>query len=559
MIEQLGNPNLSLDDYIYGYSSPSQLEFERSPHFQTILAGGVGSGKNHSLNKRAVLLSFLTPDNEGLIARYTATELETTTKHQFFQEVPAEMILHYNKGEDYALIRTGDKNKPSRIWFRHIHEPRPDKKHLSGMNLGWIAGDQIEDWEEQLWNDIMARFRRASVRRRYMFGIMNPKGHNWNWRKWIKPAEDAGRVETVMVPSVTGGMVESKRYAADRGLYAIIAKTEENFFNGRCADHEPTQLGCAACVEAASEYVRNLRRYNPAEWVARMVDSGFEDWAGKIYPEYTDFSVHNIDPFPVPDEWPCIVSVDTGGDAPWGIGVGRQDPQGDIFITNEFYKPGVLVYEVARWLKDPKQSGIPDIQRARKILDPENKVVMLEFARDHNLYFEVAQKQNKRAGIYHVAGYMHPVPGRTKTLPAAGPNAIPTVVENAPRLWVFRRCENWRREHDQWQWKRSPLTGESTDIPEDKADHMCDSALYMFRILPPVQQLPEADPQMEALKRLHAASHKEALHRLELAGKGAPQAGFGEMFEGSFAAGVEGEAAAARERLRREMGGWTEW
>lgn len=531
-IEKLGN-DLDLEEYVYGYSSPSQTAFEKSGQFQTALAGGVGSGKTHSLIKRSILLSFLEADNEGVLTRYTATDLETTTKRQFFEECPSTLILHYNKSENYVIIRSGQQDKPSRIWFRHIWEPRPDKKHLSGLNLGWIAGDQIEDWEEDRWNDLMARFRRQTVRRHYMFGILNPKGHNWCWAKWIKPAEEAKLVETVLVPSVMGGFVDSKRYRAAPGLLAIVAKTEENFFNRRCVNHPRPKIGCEDCRLAAASYVTDMRRYNPEQWVRRMVDSSFEEWAGKIYPEYDEYTIHNIDPFHIPDEWKTVlVPIDCGGDSPWAIPVMRIDPFGDVYVTNEYYQQSVLVREIAEWIKDRERSGIPDWNAARKIMDPENKLAMLEFA-EHGLYCESARKADKLAGIYQVAGYLHRVPGRVKAIPGQRlpDGTIGTlVVQAAPRLWVFKTCTNWRREHSAWQWKRDLRTGAPTDKPEDKDDHCADATLYGLRVRPPVEKLPELDPQLEALRRFDQASYREAMYRDGLAGKGQPAQGMGEMF-----------------------------
>jgi len=509
------------DEYLHSYSTDSQAEFEYSTHFQTMMAGGVGGGKTHSLIKRAMWLSFYVPNNEGLIGRYTASELETSTKRQFFEEVPPSMILEINKGEDYVTVLSGDKAKPSRIWFRHIHEPKPDKKHLSGMNLGFLAGDQIEDWEEERWNDLMARFRRGNVRRPYMFGVMNPKGHNWCWKRWIKPVEHAAQI--VMVPSVTGGLKESRRYHAGPGLYAIVVTTEENFHNGFCADHETTVLGCEACRIAASNYVNNMRLHNPPQWVARMVDSNFDNWTGKIYPEYNEESVHNIDPFPIPLAWPTIVSIDTGGDAPWAIVVLRQDPVGDLFQTHEFYEPTVLISKVAKWIKDPEQSGIRDVRGGHFIMDPENKSAMLELAQ-HGIYCDAARKDNKVASIYHTAGYMHCEPGRVKALPMQRQNDGTygaKAIENAPRWWVFRTCYNTRREHANWQWMPpDPRTGESPNRPEDKADHTCDATLYALRVMPPIKDLPTLDPQLEALRKVDQASYHEALHRISVAGRG---------------------------------------
>lgn len=532
-IEKLGS-DLTLDEYVHGYSSPSQDAFEHSTAFQTLFVGGVGSGKNHALNKRAIMLSFLEPGNEGMICRYRFSELETITQPQFFDEVPAEMILHYDKSQDFVMIRSGKATEPSRIWFRSLWEPRPDKKKHAGLNLGWIGVDQLEDVEEGAWNDIMGRFRRKTVRRPYMFGIMNPKGHNWNWKRWIKPAESAGKIQRVMVPSVSGGYVESTRYFAGEGLLAIVANSEENFFNGRCSDHSTAVIGCEPCRIAAAAYVGRLRKYNPEFWVRRMVDAGFDELSGSVYPEYNEYSIHNIDPFEIPNDWETtIVPIDCGGDSPWAILVMRTDPQGDVYVTSEFYEATVLIRRIADWMKDRERSLIPNIQDARKIIDPENKSASLELAQ-HGIYCQAAGKGEKKPGIYHVAGYMHRLPKRTKSIPQ---QRLPDgsfgtlVVTDAPRIWFFKTCVNTRCEHDAWQWGRDPRTGEATDKAVDRDDHTCDALIYGMRVLPPVWDLPEVDAELEALKRLDYRSFKEVMYRQELAGRGPIVSGTGEMFQ----------------------------
>lgn len=552
-IEKLGS-DVSLNDYIHSYCSPSQDAFIHSSDFQTLFIAGMGAGKNYALNKRAILLSFLEPDNEGMLCRYRATELETTTRHQFFEEVPREMILHYNRSEDYVIIRSKVAGKPSKIWFRSLWEPRPDKKRYAGMNLGWIGVDQLEDVEETRWDDVAGRFRRRTVKKPYMFGILNPKGHNWNWKRWIRPAERNGNVERVLVPSVSGGYVESVRYRADTGLLAIVAKSEENFFNGRCADHETAKIGCEACRIAAAGYVARLRRYNPPEWVRRMVDAGFDELSGAVYPEYNEFSVHNIRAFPIPKHWDTvIVPIDCGGDAPWAILVLRVDPvHGDVFVTNEFFEPSVLIRRIADWLKTPTRSLIPSIDRARKIIDPENKSAALEFTQ-HGIYCEAAGKGAKKPGIYQVAGYMHRLPGRTYVLdgqPLPDSSAFgPVVVQDAPRLWVFKEnCPNFVREHDAWQWEPpDPITGESPDMPVDHDDHTCDCLVYGCRVLPSVMELPEVDQALEQLKALHYPSYQEAVRRDALAGRGKPVDGMGEMLQ---------EYVGREPEMKEEVSAW---
>lgn len=506
---------------------PSQLAFRQATAREVAFLGGRGCGKTEILCEKAIELSWLFPDNEGLIGRYRETELESTTKRQFFEVCPSDLIVDVLKGDNAVKLRTVDPDKTSLIWFRHIAEQIPGKDHLKSMNLAWFALDQAEECEEGRWDDLMGGLRRKSMPYRQGFAIANPNAHNWMWRKWIYPAEQQRRVETVMVPGKIAGemtMVPSLRYRASDACFAVVAQSAEN-------------------LALPDDYVAGLIAGRPPNWVSRYVYSSFDVWSGKIYPEYSETSIHNIDAFPIPPHWPTIVPIDVGGDAPWAILILRVEPEtGDIFVTNEFYERTVLLREIADWIKN--RAGMV-WQQARFICDPENKQVIFEFADQHKIFCEAARKGPKIPGILHVADYLHPHPGRVKSIPMQHlpDGRVGTlIVKDAPRLWVFKNCTNFRREHDNWRWRRDLRTNDSTNQPEDRDDHCADSLIYGLRVRPAMGALLAPDADMEKLKQVDPDSYKEALFvKKMIAGATVDKAGLSELIAGGMVVEREGE------------------
>ena len=480
----------------------SQDKFIFAPEKHLIGLGAYGSGKTRSLVHRSLFLSVTVPNNEGLIGRAFATELETTTEAQFFEYCHPNLIDNFHKKQKRVTIRTIGA-KVSTIWFRHIIEPNPTKQHLTGLNLGWFALDQIEDCARRHWDNLHGRLRRENVKRHYGFGVANPKGHDWIYKMMLKPAIDRRRVKTHIVPGVNRP-AKVMLYRATNDHLCVKTETEENVL----MMDDPYLV---------REYIRNLREHNSPEWVARYVDGSTDEWSGRIYKEFNAQSVHVITPFKIPDEWPCIVTMDAGGDAPWAILVLRQDPQsGDVFVTNEFYEATTLLSKIAAWIKNRDYSGIPHWQDAEYICDPENKQVIFEFQDVHRLNVFPAQKGPKLPGIHRVSGYMHRIPGRIKRIPdqlAKHPlaDAGDILIADAPYLWVFNRCTNTITEHEEWCWDYDQRTNESKNRPVDKNDHTCDALLYGLRNLPPIEEVIKNDPQMEAMKKSDYFSYKEVL------------------------------------------------
>lgn len=488
---------------------PSQRAFLESTAAETVFFGGLGAAKTTVLCEKAIDLSWFIPGNEGMIGRAHETELEDIVIPEFFRVCPDELIVNWEKGAKRLTLRTINPDKPSVIWFSHVTEAQPGKDHLKGGNWGWFGIDQLEAVHEGRWNDLKGRLRRNTSPIHMAFGNANPNGHDWCWRRWIYPAQQANRVEVVMVPGKIGGKpveVESKRYQAGRTKFAVAAHSAEN-------------------LSLPDDYVVEKIENNPPEWVDRYINCSFEGWSGRVYKEYSETSVHNIDPFPIPAHWACLVSIDVGGDSPWAINTYRIDPaSGDRFVTGEFYDRTILLKDIAEWVKDPKRSRIatPDgvslWRTAQYICDPENKQVIFELAAQHGIICEAARKGPKLPGIALVAGYLHPHPGRVRMIPEqlqADGSRGPLILKDAPRMFVFNDCYNWRREHGDWRWKRDLRTGESLNEPEDKDDHTADNCIYATKVEPPGRSELIQDYELENLKLRDPSSWKEALARLK--------------------------------------------
>ncbi len=457
----------------------------------TMICTGVGGGKTLSICLRGIHLNYFMPGNQGLICADTETHLEDTTKKVFFEICPPGLIVKIDRGQNFVRLRTKDSRRYSTIYFRHLNESRPGRKHLSGLDLGWYSCDQLEDCEKDEWDYLMTRLRKVGVDKTYRFAAMNSKGKDWCYRRYFQPALEKGKVTETKVPGLFGDLVTVKECFPAVNRYSIIGPTEEN-------------------IHLPKDFIENMKATQTKEYLQRYLYAGFEEWAGKIYKDFSRESKHNNFSFPIPKNFPCIVSIDVGGDSPWAILVGRQDPfSGDLFITDELYQSGLLIREVVSWLRS--RETIPDVSKARFICDPENKLAIVELA-ENGIGCDAARKGPKLPGILRVGGYMKPKQGRMKQIDSQpGPDGTlrDIIVEDAPTLWVFKdKCPNFIREHDEWAWQRQPGTGFSTDKPVDGDDHCVDALIYLCRILPAVETLPKLNPAMEALRRIDPLSYE---------------------------------------------------
>ncbi len=413
--------------------TPKQTEFLTSTSKFTCFSGGFGSGKTYAGCLRGLLLSQF-PGNFGLIGRNTYVELRDTTRRTFFELCPTEYYDESHGGqwkpsENHLKLVNG-----SEIIFRHLDTI--SEKELLSLNLGWFFIDQAEEIGQRVFQILTSRLRLNTVPNRYGSIVCNPEPGNWIDEQFRKPA------------------LEGK------------PKPDYHFIESSSYDNPYLPF----------DYIPTLLAQFPDEMRKRFVDGRWDVFENQIYHEFNR-KTHVIKPFDIPKGWERIVSVDHGMVNPTAALWAALDFDGNVFVFDEYYSPGIvsqhakeILYktgdqEISLWLIDPSTSA-----KTRE-KDGMPWSVMEEYE-DCGLYFVPANNE-KLAGINRVKEFL--IPQKDRRHPS-------TRETPAPRLYIFQNCINLLQEMPQYQWRklRSLAQRNSAEQARDFQDHAVDSLRYLI-------------------------------------------------------------------------------
>lgn len=413
--------------------TPKQEEFIASTAKFSCLSGGFGAGKTLAGCLRGLLLSQY-PGNFGLIGRLTYPELRDTTRRTFFEICPSEYYDEsaggqWKPSENYLRLDNG-----SEIIFRHLDTI--SEAELKSLNLGWFYIDQAEEISESVWRILQSRLRLTNVPNRFGFITCNPAPGNWIYHKFKKPQEEG---------------------QLDKDYHMIDVTTYDNPY-------------------LPPDYVPTLLKDYPEEMIKRYIEGRWDVYQDAIYPEF-DKQIHVINPFEVPKGWEKIVSLDHGMVNPTGALWGAIDYDGNLFLYDEYYSPGIVSdhakeilrktgdQEISLWLIDPSTTA--------KTREKDGMTwSVIEEYEDYGLYFVPANNE-KLAGINRVKEFLklrndrrHP---QTKQTPA-------------PRIYIMKNCINLIWEFPQYQWRkyRSLAQRNAPEQSVDYNDHLLDALRYMI-------------------------------------------------------------------------------
>ena len=128
----------------------------------------------------ALRQSFAYENNMGVLGRKDMPRLVATIGALFDEMVPDSWIESRNKKDGWVKFYNG-----SIIYFMGLDNSKEAIEKIKGRNLGWFGLDQQEEISEDVFWALTRRLRRKNSAR-VGFGVMNRKGHDWNWRIWIK-------------------------------------------------------------------------------------------------------------------------------------------------------------------------------------------------------------------------------------------------------------------------------------------------------------------------------------------------------------------------------------
>lgn len=207
---------------------------------------------------------------------------------------------------------------------------------------------------------------------------------------------------------------------------------------------------------AGQKYLNGLGNLN-GHLKARWVDGLWRSAEGGVFPEFVE-SIHVMDEFAIPMEWPQFVGIDPGYDHPCAILWFAVAPNGNVYIVNEQYTGGLSVQQHAE-----------NIHR-----DNKGRNVHATFADPQHAWSRTAQSPKPIAAQFAEKGIrVRPWPRSTQKQPMV--EAVRKLL-NERKLKVFRRCVNTISEFGSWAYKRNTkgeqLTGD--DQYEDKNNHAMD-------------------------------------------------------------------------------------
>ena len=273
----------------------SQKEFIFAPERFSAISGGFGSGKSFAMVLKGTVLSAAIPGNVGSLLCYRGTDVERRLVPLFMEEVcPPAWIKSYNKNKKIAIL----KNR-SIISFDHIKDRTSAAAAGTGTgrigsNWGWFGIDQAEETLEDQWNALISRLRLPRAPKKFGFMTLNPAGRDWIWSKFFQKVQPWPKNEKGLA-----GPLNSK-------FYQVLRQAENTL--GVCVNSEENRISNGGFVEDA--YFDSLLETYGVQWVERFVWGQFDDFKGKMFPDfsgglvdYSDASVHVVDDFPIPRNW----------------------------------------------------------------------------------------------------------------------------------------------------------------------------------------------------------------------------------------------------------------
>jgi phage terminase large subunit len=259
--------------------------------------GRAGSGKTLAACWKLHLTALKVPNLRALMLRATHTSLTATTLVSFQRYVAAAALADGSvrwfggSGKDPAAFRYANGSQ-----ILVAGGDRPEK--FLSAELDRIFCDEGVEITLDLYETLISRLRGAAPTYKQIMLATNPS----HPQHWIKQRADGAQLTMI-----TSGHQDNPAYVRPDGTF----------------------------TEAGREYMQKLDALTGVRR-ARLKDGRWTSAEGAIYEEWDD-TVHVVDRFPVPDEWPRIWGVDFGFTNPFTVQWYAIDPDGRLWLYRELY------------------------------------------------------------------------------------------------------------------------------------------------------------------------------------------------------------------------------
>lgn len=295
---------------------PNTVQFEprgavrelfQSSSSEVLLSGAAGTGKTFGALMYVHLACLSKPKVRALIVRKTHASLTASTLVTFKEKVASEALsagmMHFYGGsaQEPPAFRY---NNGSTILISGLDKA----SRILSTEFDLIFVDEAIEVTDEDLDILITRLRNGVLRNQRLVMCTNPGAPTHH----LKRRADDGRTQL------------------------LYSKHEDNprFHTGSDWTNEGRQYLSTLDSLKGARY----QRMRWGKWVAAE---------GQIFEEF-DPSVHVIDKFKVPDDWPLYITIDFGFVNPFVAQWWREDGDGRLYLTREIYHSKTLVEDHAR-------------------------------------------------------------------------------------------------------------------------------------------------------------------------------------------------------------------
>jgi PBSX family phage terminase large subunit len=248
------------------------------------------------------------------------------------------------------------------------------------------------------------------------------------------------------------------RQRADRGATTLLESRHEDNPVLYGDDGEVTAEGGAYLGKLDRLSGVRYQRLRRGLWVAAE---------GMVYDAW-DPTVHVVDRFEIPDDWPRYLAIDWGHTNPMVVQWWAEDPDGRLYRYRELYQTGLLASEAGEIVK-----GYPE--RIRRAVADHDSGDREAFRRASGVRTRPAEK-SVDVGIGTVAERLAPAgDGRPRVFFLRG-----SLISRDQTLVDAGKPTCTEEEIPGYVWDRSTAQKREKEVPVKENDHGCDAWRYQM-------------------------------------------------------------------------------
>lgn len=346
------------------------------------------------------------PGGMGVVARFDWAELKNTTWKTLVDITPKELIADLVQSPTPLLKLT---NGSVALGFNL-------KKHqqMQSLNLSWGWIDEVNEdgVSEDNFKQLIGRCRdRRGPGSIWLTG--NPGGKNWVYQRFYAHTVDPG----------------AKQWPNHAGFRAT---TDEN-------KHLPLW------------YLKALDDNYDPDWIARFKAGDFDVFEGQILDTFNP-SIHCIEPFNIPLEWPRFRSLDHGLTNPTACLWGATDFEGNLYLYREYYKRSSIIDDNVKAILELSQGE----EYEWTVIDPSTRQQQQAGGQSERII-----EQYRKSGLYCAEGdndFKAAVTAIRGRLAPRGQHRYPRMhsragEDPAPTVYLFNTLRSTIWEAQNWRWK----------------------------------------------------------------------------------------------------------